>query len=217
MNWYLKSAGAGRINLWRGESSHNRGGRFWSTDRGWARQFTQSGLDSEVRGMSMRAGEIWRPEPLPSAVDAVALDRAGGEARAGGFRAFWVDEGPGQPESVYVMGAVREASAGTDDVFDLAERVTREVYRLHGLPGKIRSDKDVRRIDRAIKRIGGMILGELPYISPEEAGILADRIVRETADMLLAYGHIKGMLDKAMDHCIEQSGVMGELMGEEGP
>ena len=116
MNWYTRYSGAGRINLWRGESSYNRGGRFWSTDREWARQFTQSGRASEVRGMSMRAAEIWRADPPPPAVDPAALDRVGAEARGLGYGAFWVDEGPGEPESVCVMGGKAVVAGARGDV-----------------------------------------------------------------------------------------------------
>lgn len=43
----------GTILIYRGESVHNKaggplGGKFFSTDREWARQFTQTGRDSEV-------------------------------------------------------------------------------------------------------------------------------------------------------------------------
>lgn len=100
MNWYKT---AKSIVLYRGEASFNKGGKYWTTDKEWARQFTQSGLDSEVKSIRLPSEVIFRNDPLPSAVNADELDGVEQIAKKKGFRAFWVDEGHGEPSSVYII------------------------------------------------------------------------------------------------------------------
>jgi len=91
------------IQLYRGTSSYNKGGRYYSTDREWSRQFTQSGRESEIVSIKISAKDIYVKEPLPLAVDEDSFDEGMKEAIDGGFRAFLLDEGVGEPRSVYVI------------------------------------------------------------------------------------------------------------------
>lgn len=91
------------IRLYRGESQYNKGGHYWTTDKEWARQFTQSGRPSEVRSMTFPVEMIFRNDPLPFATNATELDTTEQLALEKGFNAFWVNEGSGQPESVYII------------------------------------------------------------------------------------------------------------------
>ena len=91
------------ITIYRGESVYNRSGRYWTTDREWARQFTQSGRDSEIKTARIESSRIYKEEPLPSATDELKIDNAINIARAQGFVAIWVDEGINEPNSVYVL------------------------------------------------------------------------------------------------------------------
>ena len=91
------------IRLYQGQSVHNKGSKFYTTDKEWARQFTQSGLDSEIRTISFPSKSIYRANPLPQATNAEEMDVIEQEARSKGFKAFWVDEGIGEPNSVYML------------------------------------------------------------------------------------------------------------------
>lgn len=91
------------IKLYRGESVYNKGGRFYTTNREWARQFTQSGLESEIKSIKYPEEAIYKANPLPEATNEKQFDDAIEEARANGFKAFWVDEGVGEPNSVYFI------------------------------------------------------------------------------------------------------------------
>lgn len=91
------------IKLYRGESSYNKGGKFYTTDREWARQFTQSGLESEIKTIKFPDEYIYKSNPLPEATNEEQFDNAMEEARKNGFRAMWVNEGIGEPNSVYFI------------------------------------------------------------------------------------------------------------------
>ena len=91
------------ISLYRGESQYNKGGKYWTTDKEWAMQFTLSGLSSHVKSMTFPSERIFKDIPLPSATNAEQLDATEVLAISQGFPAFWVDEGDGQPESVYMI------------------------------------------------------------------------------------------------------------------
>ena len=105
------------LPLYRGRNNAQEGNNYYSPDREWARQFTQSGRDSEIQRRYIAEDRILRLDPLPKAygTDDDELDRAIAAARADGFAAVWVDEGTGEPESVFVFdrGALRlMASSG---------------------------------------------------------------------------------------------------------
>lgn len=103
MNWYKMYKIAKSIKLYRGESVYNKDGHYYTTDREWARQFTQSGLDREIKMISVPEDIIYRKDPLPSAVNESEFDIALAEAKENGFKAFWVNEGDGEPNSVYFI------------------------------------------------------------------------------------------------------------------
>jgi GNAT superfamily N-acetyltransferase len=100
---YPKQTTSKMITLYRGVNVGNSNGKYWTTDKEWARQFTQYGQDSEIKTMSYPENRIFRNNPLPSAVSEQDLNTTEQLARKQGFAAFWVDEGPNEPNSVYVM------------------------------------------------------------------------------------------------------------------
>ena len=110
-----KAADDGTILLFRGEGGGSKkGGRYWSPDEAWAAQFTQTGRTEELRRARMRKDGIFHPAAPPYAGDPDAIDVAVQDAKARGCKAVWLDEGRGQPESVYVFdgSALRKAAAG---------------------------------------------------------------------------------------------------------
>ena len=93
----------GLIKLYRGLNKFQVGGNYYSTDREWSRQFTQSGLDSEIEEIEVGIDEILRLDPLPKATDVMGMDKAIKIGKEGGYRGIFVDEGKGQPESVFIF------------------------------------------------------------------------------------------------------------------
>lgn len=93
------------LEIHRGESSHNRrggplGGKFFSTDYEWARQFTQSGLDSEILTRKIRIADILDKRDTYAGDDFEDLLR---QAKSKGYKAVRFNEGSGEPDSVYVI------------------------------------------------------------------------------------------------------------------
>ncbi len=103
--WNHKIARKGNplLRVYRGESVHNKGGHFWTTDREWARQFTGAGLDREIREAMIDEAEIFRSNPLVFAGDPDAVDGVLAAAKRAGKKAAWLSEGEGQPDSLWVM------------------------------------------------------------------------------------------------------------------
>lgn len=92
-----------REALYRGEYAGNKGGNYYSTDREFARQFTQSGQDKEIAKRFLPKDKIYEAPTLPFAGNEQAMDAAMEEARKQGFKALRVNEGQGQPPSVFVL------------------------------------------------------------------------------------------------------------------
>lgn len=92
------------ITLYRGESVYNKGGNYWTTDKEWARNFTQSGLDKEIRVKSFLEESIYVADKLPFAANENEIDNTILEAKKKGFKAILVNEGVGQPNSVLMVG-----------------------------------------------------------------------------------------------------------------
>ncbi len=91
------------INIYQGRNQYNKSSRFYTTDMEWARQFTQSGLDKEIARFSMDSNDIYRSDELPHATDEKSFDKGVMDAKEKGYKALWIDEGVGQPNSIYVL------------------------------------------------------------------------------------------------------------------
>jgi hypothetical protein len=95
--------------VYRGEGPGTGTGNFYSVDREFARQFTRSGLDKEVKSADIKTSDIFEPSPHVYAGDDVAVDRAIEQAKAGGFKAVRLSEhrgsAPGgkEPASIFVF------------------------------------------------------------------------------------------------------------------
>ena len=94
------------IKLFRGESMGSLG-HYWSLDREWARQFTQSGLDSEIKELEVTKDKILILNPLPSANSESDINSGIEKAKSGGFIGFLVSEGKDQPNSVFMLRKVK--------------------------------------------------------------------------------------------------------------
>lgn len=92
-----------RIRIYRGESVYNRGGSFYATDPEQARQYTQSGLDREITTAFIDTDRVYKANPLPFGGDEDQINRAIAHANEHGFSGFWVDEGPNEKPSIFVI------------------------------------------------------------------------------------------------------------------
>ncbi len=111
------------INLYRGINSGQEGNSYYTTDRDWVRQFTQSGRDSEIKSVRYSTNRIFKNDPLPRAYvldnnDIEIMNSAWDE----GYKGVWMDEGDGQPDSVYFM---RERPSELLEGFSLGPGMTR--------------------------------------------------------------------------------------------
>ena len=92
-----------RIQLFRGESIYNRNGNFYATNREQARQFTQSGRDSEIKVAYMDISQIYKSNPLPFAGNENEMTVAIQYAITNGFSAIWASEGQNESPSIFVI------------------------------------------------------------------------------------------------------------------
>lgn len=90
-------------NIFRGEYAGNKGGNFWTRDPEFAKQFTQSGLESEIKRRRIDTDHVFIPEKPVYAGDGDAVDRAIADAKAKGLKAVQLSEGAGQPDSIFVF------------------------------------------------------------------------------------------------------------------
>ena len=91
------------IPVFRGQSVHNKGGKFWTEDMEFARNFTQSGQDKEILSKSIRNGDVMDVSNNVFAGDVAAMDKAIAAARQAGYKAIKVSEGNGQPASIFML------------------------------------------------------------------------------------------------------------------
>jgi hypothetical protein len=91
---------SGFEKVYRGEFTGNKGGSYYSPDREWARQFTQSGQDKEIGEAFIKTSDIYTPEIDIYAGDPDAIDVGIQQAKDKGFKAIRLDEGKNQPKSI---------------------------------------------------------------------------------------------------------------------
>lgn len=106
--WIALCETAAWLRIYRGEYTGNKGGAkegaYYSSDREFARQFTQSGQDHEIKVRWIRQQDVYDPpETIYAAGDEDAWQAAIDEAKALGFKAVKIDEGHGQPISIFVF------------------------------------------------------------------------------------------------------------------
>ena len=92
------------ITLYRG-IGYNEGSNFYSPSKEFAMEFTRSGRESELRTFKANTDRIYRHDPLPRGYgrEDPNFDLAIKTAQQQGYNAMWVDEGQGQPDSVFVI------------------------------------------------------------------------------------------------------------------
>lgn len=91
------------LTIYRGEYAGNKGGYFWTEDREFARQFTQSGLDREILVRYIFPGDIYKKSADVYAGNETAVDAALAAAKEQDYKAIMLSEGPGEPHSIFVF------------------------------------------------------------------------------------------------------------------
>jgi hypothetical protein len=94
-----------KIPIYRGVSQYNKQyNSFYTTNKEWARQFTQSGLDREIKKAYIDSNIIYKANPMTMATGEDAdFDRDVAIAKSKGFKAIWLDEGMNEPPSIYII------------------------------------------------------------------------------------------------------------------
>jgi len=93
-----------RIPIYRGVSEYNKKyDSFYTTKKEWARNFTQSGLDREIKRAFIDTDVIYKANPLTRATSDKDFDRDIPAALESGYKALWVNEGQGEPPSIYII------------------------------------------------------------------------------------------------------------------
>ena len=122
---FVEAQGREKITVYRGIGSQSKeGGNYWSTNKEWARQFTQTGREEEVRKVSFQKNAIYKADKLPSAVSELEIDIAIKEAKEKGYNAILVDEGKNEPNSVFVINpskAIRVPKQQLTDIYNKAK------------------------------------------------------------------------------------------------
>lgn len=98
-----KTSSNNTLTLYRGENVNNKGGKYYSPDKEFARQFTQSGKDSEIKSIKIKSSDVFDSKAYAGDPDAV--ETAISEAKKHGKRAVRLCEGEGEPQSVYVFAS----------------------------------------------------------------------------------------------------------------
>lgn len=93
------------ITIYRGESVHNRKGgplkgKFYSVDREFARQFTQSGQEKEVLTKQIPTNRVKDMSHIYAGDD---IEPHLNQAKSEGFAAVRFNEGGNEPHSIYVF------------------------------------------------------------------------------------------------------------------
>lgn len=104
-HWLSEEKEDDHITIHRGESVHNKkggplGGKFYSTDREFARQFTQSGQDKEIHTRKIHKDHVLDRSDVYAGDD---IEPHLKEAKEKGYKAVRFHEGKGEPHSIYVF------------------------------------------------------------------------------------------------------------------
>lgn len=93
----------GKETIYRGVGGDSGGGNYYTPDKEFARNFTYSGLDSEIKNANVPKNKIYTAEKLPFAGNEMEMNAAIAIAKKGGYKAIRVSEGTGQTPSIFVF------------------------------------------------------------------------------------------------------------------
>jgi hypothetical protein len=92
----LSKLNAGILTIYRGISQQSKeNGSFYTQDKEFARQFTQSGSNSEIIRRQIKVSDVYKPAPPVYAGDENAVDAAIEKAKQAGCKAILLSEDKG--------------------------------------------------------------------------------------------------------------------------
>lgn len=120
------------VTLYRGfRKSDLKEGNYFSTDKEFAREFTNLNEDSEIKELRIPADQIYRMKELPMASSVQEIDAAIQEANSKGYKAFYVNEGVNQPDSVFFIDKV---PAEVNEITNTKKKTPKAKSRLKQFP-----------------------------------------------------------------------------------
>ena len=138
------------LTVYRGENTANKGGNYWTGDPEFARQFTQSGLENEIKRSTLSSADVYTPPTPVFAGDAKAVDAAIAEARRLGKGAVRFSEGKGQPDSFYVVEKTALGRTGNPfGAFNASKIGTGEGAQAYGHGIYLAESPDVAKVYRS--------------------------------------------------------------------
>lgn len=99
----LEESITGLITIFQGRNIHNKGSKYFTTNKEWAQNFTQSGRENEIIVAKIDPKVIYTDTPLPEATNEKMLEKTIEVAKNQGYKAIWVDEGIREPHSVFIL------------------------------------------------------------------------------------------------------------------
>lgn len=95
------------ITLYRGIGGNSKlEGNYFTGDKNYANEFTQSGLPEQLKQVKVNIGDIYRPKVLPEAVNSKEMEITIKEAKQKGYKAILVDENGADTPSVFFIDKV---------------------------------------------------------------------------------------------------------------
>lgn len=141
------------------------GGPYYSTDKDFALQFTQTAREEEILTAYISKSDVYKRNPLPFASDIDDLDKAIIEAKEKGFSALLVDEGARQPNSVFILNRRSLRATGSQ----AKVKANLSDYQLRAIKHAVPVTKEKNALGKAsemqiAKMIkGDQILGNKPF------------------------------------------------------
>ena len=95
----------GILTIYQGRNVYNKDSKYFTIEKEWAKQFTQSGQEREITVAKIDSRVIYEEQPLPQATNEKMLEKTIEVARAKnqGYKAIWVDEGIREPRSIFII------------------------------------------------------------------------------------------------------------------
>ena len=155
------------LTVYRGENTANKGGNYWTGDPEFARQFTQSGLENEIKRSTLSAADVYTPPTPVFAGDAKGVDAAIGEARRLGKSVVRFSEGKGQPDSFYVVEKTALGRTGNPlGAFNASKIGTGEGAQAYGHGIYLAESPEVAKTYKQVPDFDDFGLGG--YVMPEK-------------------------------------------------
>lgn len=181
------------LTIYQGRSVYNKNSKYFTTNKEWAQQFTQSGRENEITIAQIDPKVIYGDAPLPQATNEKMLEKTIEVAKAKNkdYKAIWVDEGIREPRSIFILdwsavkivkpSIIKENIDKTDSMQNQVKQLEHELEtrfpEIDILDMYIRSSGDLyishfrikkdNEVNHRGKGIGGKIMNEIIKFADE--------------------------------------------------